>query len=624
MTENKHQDPQEDEAQQGITIVTRDEFTTVDFEAPIRDSNKVDCTSLGRLYESTASEHRDQADNGTAHRVFRLLASVAHMHFKPDDRSEPYGPQFVMDGRRNIIPSDLRGEQSNIFADIAAGIQNPGLCARLSDIAWHNNRKLSAMAHMAIDAYCVAVQSVLEGRAEFFRENRTPGSRDDCKMLRRACQIASATGWKEPQAPRLKSLIRAVIQDAFDRNDHRGFLNAAELGLHFNIQDPAAIAANAETLTSTKGPDPHTSRELWELAALGHRRTGNDHERDRCLVSSAECLVTLAAAAGGRGMVAASFLMDAIQALRHMRNTKARREELETQLRDAQTSIGDEMGVISTPIDLTALIDHAGRSVAGVSLAQALAEFADLASSPDPEELRNEVLKQAEENPISSIMPMSMHDAEGKVVAKSPGFAGGEEDRDLALHHLIARNERLRRQCDVSGLIEPARRLIQSEHRLDQRDFRPLVEMSVIVPGDRADLFALGFARFFGGDFISALHILVPQLENSIRYILKQAEVEPSTIQSDMTQENRTLSVMLAKHHEALVGVIDPAIVFEIENLFDFRGGPAIRHQLAHGLISGDECYNTDSIYACWFIFRLCCLPWFPHWPQVADRLDQR
>ena len=89
-----------------------------------------------------------------------------------------------------------------------------------------------------------------------------------------------------------------------------------------------------------------------------------------------------------------------------------------------------------------------------------------------------------------------------------------------------------------------------------------------------------------------------------------------------MTQEDRTLSVMLAKEREPLEGMLGPAIVFEIENLFDF-GGPALRHQLAHGLISAGECYNADSIYACWFILRLYCLPLFPHREHLAERLDQ-
>ena len=605
-----------------MKVIANNDFAAVDIEAPIRDSNKVDCFSLASLFQSASKQQQGTKNEITA-RVYGLLSDVARMHFKPEDKAMPYGPHYVIDGRRSIIPSDLRGEQSSVFAEIASDIQNPGLRARLSDIAWHNDRKLPSMAQQAVNAYCDAVQAVLDGSAEFFHENRTASSRDGCNMLQRASQIASTTGWKDPEGSRLKSLVRAVIRDAFDREDHRGYLHSGEIGLRFRIEEPATIAANAETLASTNPPEPHTSRDLWQLAAHAHRISANDQARDQCLVSAAECLVTLADDAGGQGMVAASHLMDAIEALRQVRNTQERRRELESKLLDAQASIRDEMGVIPTEVDLTELVQHARRCVRGLSLAQALAEFVSLSEAPPPDALRDEALQLAEENPLYAIMPFSMHDDDGKVVAKSPGLAGDEDEGDLALRHLIAGNERLRRQSDVEGMLEPARQLIQAEHPLDQRDFLVLAAMSPVVPTAHADLFAVGFARYFGGDFISALHILIPQLENLLRHVLKQAGVEPSAIHSDMTQENRSLSVMLARDREALEGIFGPAIIHEIEGLFDFRGGPTLRHQLAHGLISADGCYHPDSIYACWFIFRLCCVPLFPHWQTVAERLDQ-
>ena len=86
-----------------------------------------------------------------------------------------------------------------------------------------------------------------------------------------------------------------------------------------------------------------------------------------------------------------------------------------------------------------------------------------------------------------------------------------------------------------------------------------------------------------------------------------------------MIQENRTISVMLDKDRTALEKIFGPAIVFEIDNLFDFRGGPTIRHQVAHGLMPAGEFYSPDAIYACWFIFRLCCLPLFAHWDKITE-----
>lgn len=612
--------PAEAEAQpSGFAHVTAEDFAAK-CEAPIAASRKVHVFCHGGLYEK-AHKDAEVAGDERATRLYRLLAAVTQIHFKPNDRAEPYGPMFVADGRRSLIPSDLRGAQSNVFAVVAPGIFNPGLRARLADIAWLNDRKQAAMALLAISSYCAAVQGVADGKAEFFFEHAKSTSHNGAEMLRRACQISNMTGWKEPEASTLKGLIATLSEAAFNERDARGFLNMGELDADYRITDAKVMAGRAEVLAQSAELDPDTARNVWELAARAHRQDGSDAESSHCLISAAECYVRMAEAAGLKGTSASSWLMDAIRALRSIPGTKDRRAELEAKLREAQASIADEMGSVSTQIDIGDLVDHARKAVGELTLAQALFEFANLERSTAPEKLREEAIRQAEESPLSGIIPMSIHDDEGKVVAKSPGLggSGGDED-ETAMRHLIARGEGFRRQIAVSGLIEPARRTIMAEHPLEERDLLPLAEFSPFVPLGHEHIFALGFARFFNGDHISALHILVPQLENSLRYVLKQAAIDTSSMQSDMTQENRTLSVMLGKDRAALEKIFGPAITVEIENLFDFEGGPSLRHQLAHGLLSAGACHSHDAIYACWFIFRLCCLPLFRHWQQVADR----
>jgi hypothetical protein len=327
----------------------------------------------------------------------------------------------------------------------------------------------------------------------------------------------------------------------------------------------------------------------------------------------------MAAAADFKGMAAASRLMDAIKALRRLPATRERRAELEAKLRDAQASIGDEMGVISTEIDLSKFVDHTREIMEGQTLPQALARFASLDRSPTPEALREQALQQANQNPLSSVIPMAIHDDEGKLVAQSPGVMAGSGSEEIAIRHQIARLESIRRKIAVYGAIEPARRVMQAEHPLSVRHFEPIAGMSPFIPPGHANIYALGFSRFFGGDFISALSILVPQLENSLRHVLRQAAIDPSSIKSDMTQENRTISVMLARDRTALEKIFGPAIVLEIENLFDFRGGPTIRHQVAHGLMPEGAFHSSDAIYACWFIFRLCLLPLYKYWDKVTE-----
>ena len=204
-----------------------------------------------------------------------------------------------------------------------------------------------------------------------------------------------------------------------------------------------------------------------------------------------------------------------------------------------------------------------------------------------------------------------------------PSFFSNVEDDNTRLHYIIAQTVTLRSELTAASTINPARLQIHAEHLLEKHDFLCLCSTSPFIPGDRVDLFSLAFARFFGGDFLSALHILVPQLENSLRYVLKQTGKESSYIRSNMIQEDMTLSSLLKNERQSLEDIFGPAIVCVIENLFDFSGGPRIRNQLAHGLISDQECYSGCGIYACWFIFHLSCLLLLPHWDYLTSCMER-
>jgi len=580
---------------EGIPFVGLTVFQNVDTEGPIASSSSVSCETFASLYQEAGKAAAENDDVEPQRRVFQLLADICQMHFKPGDQAEPYGPLLVMNGRRSLIPSDLRGEQADVLAEVAPSLANPGLRARLADIVWLNDRSRADMARLAISSFREAVSLIFEGNAELQFGDQQAGSHQAVALLRRACQIAKLTGWKDTDTDALKALIASITDAAFRDSDARGYLNIGELNADFRIDAPASIAAQAEHLAKQDDLYPETARHLWELAARAHRQNEDKEHSNRCLAHAAECYVRMAEAANNKGMGAASWLMDAIKALRHIPGTRERRQELEAVLRQAQESVSDEMGIISTPVDLSDLVDEARRTIHGLTLAQALAQFATLANSPDPDTLRQEAEERVHEHPLSGFMPMSVHDEEGKVVTQSPGLTGDSETQDDHLRHIIAQNESFRRHTFAYGVIETARRVINAEHPIETRDILPLAEYSPFVPAGHEDLYALGFARFFNGDFISALHILVPQLENSLRYVLKQADVDPSAIQNDMTQENRSLSVMLSRDRETLESIFGGAIVFEIESLFDFRGGPALRHQLAHGLLSADKCGHLEK-----------------------------
>src|SRR5436305_11791656 len=109
------------------------------------------------------------------------------------------------------------------------------------------------------------------------------------------------------------------------------------------------------------------------------------------------------------------------------------------------------------------------------------------------------------------------------------------------------------------------------------------------------------------GDFLSASHILIQQIENSLRYILHKAGAVTSSLTSEGTQESFNLNKLLYL----------PAAkqLFGLDAIYDMRGllvekvGSNLRNDMAHGLLSDGNFFASDVVYLWWITLRMCLLP---------------
>lgn len=134
------------------------------------------------------------------------------------------------------------------------------------------------------------------------------------------------------------------------------------------------------------------------------------------------------------------------------------------------------------------------------------------------------------------------------------------------------------------------------------------------MPPDLVWTFSRGFLRFFQGDFIGAVYMLVPLLENSLRHLLKSDGHDVTTFDDvHQTQQDRTISALFGHMRNELDDVLTKDITTDIDNTFLSKLGPYLRHRVAHGLLDDAGPFRADAIYGCWLIFRLCMIPLFPH-----------
>lgn len=562
--------------------------------------------------------------NIDAGQALNVLSQVTSYHLNADDKIEPFGPVAIFEGRRSPIPSDLLSDQVVILAQLVPEIGHPALRARLADVCWLLNRRDVSSGLFAVSGYVECVRMVLNGEAKFDFDQANAASVSSADLLTRAANIARRMGWGRTDFDCLRATIDHVCEHAIANDDGWGFIHVGPVNLAHQIWKPEKTAKAAEALAISFRPegDNRGRRLLWEIAGQAYRRAGDNDSSNRALIEAAETHVADADLRTDSAFVQVHFLNEAIQALRPLPGTVARRRELQDRMSALQALTHDEMRVFEMKDDITELVKASEKEVRGKILSEVIRTLFTCARSPDPTKLREDALKEGYGS-ISALFSTKVSDHQGRIRFIAPGLApNGEPDKNQVLY-LVNQRDQIRRHLIVASAINPIRRVLWEEHSVTAAALTPLMQMSPFVPPNHETVFALGAAKFIGGDEIEAAHLILPQLENSLRHLLSLAGVETNRLNQDGTQEEAMLSRLLGDYREQLLAILPRSIVEEIDLLFNFKGGPSIRHELAHGKMSDGDFWARDVTYSIWLVLQLVTLPTLQHWNEVAQHIEE-
>lgn len=603
-------------------VVPLDQFRRKPVMSATVGTNVADSHDAHSQIQRAIGEVDAEGDSASG-QALNVLGQLSGYHFKPDDRIEPYGPFMVMDGRRSSIPTDLLTDQVTILAQLAPDITHPALRARIADVCWLRNKQDANSGLAAVSAFVECVCLVLDGRAQFDFDEKNPASVPAAEFLRRATIIARAMGWKKSEFDALREVIAKVSQHALDRHDGWGFIHIGPINLSNQIWEFAQTAKAAEILANseTMAADHHGRQALWSLAADAYSRAKDSENQNRCLVEAAETLVANADARSDSAFAQAHFLNDAIKALRPIPGTAERRKELQSRLNDVQPQILDELSSFSHETDITELVEATESAVRNKPLPDVIRALLMCERAPDPEQLRKDVLDAAYGS-ISAMVSMTVSDSQGRTRFVAPGLNLDGPPEEDQVRFLTNQHDSIRRSMVVSARIDPIRRVLMEEHSVSVDSLLPLMQASPFVPPNHEYTFAIGASKFVGGQQLEAAHMILPQLENSLRHILSLAGVETNRINQDGTQEEAMLSRLLEDFREPLAKLLPEALIQQIELLFNFRGGPSIRHELAHGKMSDGEFFGPEAVYATWLVLHITILPTLQSWDAVAAQIE--
>ncbi|MGB7413231.1 MAG: DUF4209 domain-containing protein [Thermosynechococcaceae cyanobacterium] len=171
------------------------------------------------------------------------------------------------------------------------------------------------------------------------------------------------------------------------------------------------------------------------------------------------------------------------------------------------------------------------------------------------------------------------------------------------------------------NFILPACEKICSEHDLSSEKISFITDENPFIPEGHEEIYNRGLLAGLKSDYLIAAHLLIPQLENSLRHILYCNGFISSNLTYDAIQEEYTLGKILSL--PALQEMLHNDIIHSLKGLLVERMGSNARNDICHGLFRSRRFEDGDMAYTWWLILSLCLAPWRNQWISNQENSER-
>jgi hypothetical protein len=345
-------------------------------------------------------------------------------------------------------------------------------------------------------------------------------------------------------------------------------------------------------------------RRYYELAARAYELAGLAAKAKKARLAIAQHWEAEAGAfraAGGDSFQISHRLEQAIHAYRQTGGEQERVQALMRDLKQVNEKMVTEMKVVSVPMDVEPLVKAAERAMAGKTGMAAVESFAALYEPALYADVCTSVLSQAQASPLMALISAKIVTTEGNVAASVPGMI---EDEAAKTQAMVVQGYTTRQNIVGATALEVARKAIADAPDGSWRSaVAELVHHSGFVPEDRRGIFERAIIAGFAGDRVVFAHLAIPQIENSVRVVFRDAGLPITTMSAKGIQEERDLNSLLVD--DGAKTVLSDALTWEIRSLLVERTGPNLRNRLCHGLLGDDEFDRPATNVLLWLVVAL-------------------
>ena len=584
-------------------VVKKEDIDRTAWQQVLVEADQKLCSVYAKLFYQRAQEAGKAHDSRTE-AVYTFLGAVASPELKLETPSrDPFVPAADLQYSRTPLPEDFSADELRVIKQLIETVQDAELRSRLADILWVRQGDAS-VASLAVDSYlgsALHLKDVVQWADGYDRLKRsfdiavfmgkeTKAYRKTIDYLQKQL---SEFGAEEP-TPWWAKLINLLL-DAGEGNASRF----------------ASICGTSAQRCETAG-QWETARLYWQVKARCETAAGQDKNKEVALKRASDTYVKQADVVQSEAQPitdhALELMRSAMESLAKVPGNEQAVVELKKQVDALELKRNDAPMKKPSRMDPAGITQWARDQVKSKDLRGALVALANLAETPKPAELEEQVDAKTGRMPFQYLISTVGMDQEGKAASHAPAaFTGDTREirtaKEAELYQEAARN----RQIAVLALIDPARRQVLSDHVVRLDDWRTFTTDNPFIPVGREEIFARGMDAGMNGDFLVAVSLLTPQVENAVRIVLKKAGVVTSKIDMRNVEQERVLG--------ALLDMDEAERVFGRDLMFDLRGllvekfGSNMRNELAHGLLDLDDFKGPDAEYLWWCALRLMFLP---------------
>lgn len=537
-----------------------------------------------------------------------LLKWIISYHMRPDDSWEPFHPFMSFEWKRSPIPWDLSKEQIAELEKHYAEISDYELKSRVGDVLWIRTKQIQY------------AQDAIRWYLESAKELRKDGWTYTMDRIERALRLSiSLRKWWLVYRDEIIDYIKSIL-GWFNHETEKYFhLKLIELLTDVGIDESGLYITTLKTAIKEieLADDLGCLNDYLGCLSKCYRQINDLKNEQLTKIKWAENYVKYADRESS-AMWKVHMLQKAIAVYKTIGKQKKRINILHKLLLIHQQKIPDEMQKISTPIDISEMIEKSSEFVSKKTTRDALIHFC-LVSTPNNINRELDYLeKQTSQMLHTMIFGSSLINDNGKTVANiKPLSENKNKDRNKTLFpHLVQHLSRIF-SFTVKGTILPAKNQITLEHSLSGNDLKEFLSENPFIRPGREKLFEQAILFGFEDKWDLVGNILWPQVEDSLRFVLEQNWLLTSTINDDFTQEEKWINGLFKNHEAELKKIFGNNIFYELKILLikdEDGNGLNLRNLVAHWVMSYNDFYSAEIIYLWWLIFRLICIPTIKYW----------